>query len=38
MKLFHFIVDLLRPHRQTFRRNIQKKRDPNWGPASPGFL
>jgi hypothetical protein len=37
MRLFRFIVDLLRPHRQTFR-NSGKKRDPNWGMASPGFL
>jgi hypothetical protein len=37
MKLFRFIVDLLRPHRQTFR-NSAKKRDPGWWPASPGFL
>jgi hypothetical protein len=37
MKLFRFILDLLKPRRQTFR-NSGKKCDPDWGPASPGFL
>jgi hypothetical protein len=37
MRLFRFILDLLRPHRQDFR-NSGKKREPGWWPASPGLL
>jgi hypothetical protein len=36
MRLFRFITDLLKPHRQTFQND--RKRELGWWPASPGFL
>jgi hypothetical protein len=37
MRLLRFIIELLKPHHQTFR-NTGKKREAGWWPASPGFL